>query len=335
METITPTRARFVEPTHEQLASGEDEWIRYLFGPSLVPLRAGLTAAEAIAHAGLAWRVESRPLLVNHGDNLAPVGSHVANIRSDTRAPLGIVGAKYRPIQNREALDVAEAIIDAGGAHWVGIAETRGGSRTHAILRLPREIRIGGEEDERILPLLRLTNTHDGSSALTVSVCPYRVVCRNGLALPLNGAERSWRVRHTENATYRIQEARRALGVSFRYLDQLEHVAEQLVTEPMNDASFETFLASLVPLHEAEEEQRGRRTTRVENVRQALRTARDAHDLENIRETRWGALQAITSHATHASPARRSRLVSEADATFERVSERAALTDRAHALLTG
>ena len=102
----------------------------------------------------------------------------------------------------------------------------------------------------------------------------------------------------------------------------------------MTDASFEAFLSSLVPLHEADGEPRGRRPARVESVRQALRTARDAPDLANIRETRWGALQAITSHATHARPARRSRTVSEADATFERVSERAVLTDRAHALLT-
>jgi phage/plasmid-like protein (TIGR03299 family) len=332
MHTTTPTRP--AEPTYEQLASGEDEWIRYLFGPSLVPLRPGLPATEAITHAGLGWRVEQLPLLAGHGEQLAPIATHVANVRSDTRAPLGVVGAKYRPIQNREALAVAEAIIDTGGAHWVGIAQTRGGARTHAILRLPREIRIGGDEDERILPLLRLTNTHDGSSALSVSVCPYRVVCRNGLALPLSGAERTWRVRHTVNADYRIQEARRALGVSFRYLDQLERVGEQLAGQPMNDTRFEAFLVSVLPINGTTHEQRVRQTPRVERARQALRQARNAPDLANIRDTRWGALQAVTNYATHARPTRRSPAISEADATFERVSERAPLTDRALALLT-
>src|SRR5664279_4438949 len=102
MHTTAPTRP--VEPTYEQLASGEDEWIRYLFGPSLVPLRPGLPAAEAIAHAGLGWRVDQLPLLADQGDRLAPITTHVANVRGDTRAPIGVVGAKYRPIQNREAL---------------------------------------------------------------------------------------------------------------------------------------------------------------------------------------------------------------------------------------
>ena len=91
MHTSTPTRP--AEPTYEQLASGEDEWIRYLFGPSLVPLRAGLPAVEAITHAGLAWRVEQRPLLVDQGDRLAPITTHVANVRGDTLRPLGVVGA--------------------------------------------------------------------------------------------------------------------------------------------------------------------------------------------------------------------------------------------------
>ena len=332
MNATTSTRPP--QPSYEQLASGEDEWIRYLFGPSLVPLRPGLPAAEAITHAGLGWRVEQRPLVVDQGDRLAPIAMHVANVRSDTLAPIGVVGAKYRPIQNREALAVAEAIIDPGGAHWVGIAQTRGGARTHAILRLPREIRIGGDEDERILPLLRLTNTHDGSSALSVSVCPYRVVCRNGLALPLSGAERTWRVRHTVNADYRIQEARRALGVSFRYLAQLERVGEQLATQSMDDSRFETFLASLLPITGTTHEQRTRQMPRIERARQAIRDAHGAPDLANIRETRWGALQAVTSYATHHRPTRRSRTISEADATFERVSERAPLTDHALTLLT-
>jgi phage/plasmid-like protein (TIGR03299 family) len=333
MTTVT-TPTRPAQPTYAQLASGEDEWIRYLFGPSLVPLRPGLPASDAITHAELAWRVEQRPLMVDQGDRFAPITTHVANVRSDTRAPIGVVGAKYRPIQNREALAVAEAIIDTGGAHWVGIAQTRGGARTHAILRLPREVRIGGDEDERILPLLRLTNTHDGSSALSVSVCPYRVVCRNGLALPLSGAERTWRVRHTVNADYRIQEARRALGVSFRYLDQLERVGEQLAAQPMHDAHFEMFLSSLLPITATTREQRARQTPRVERARQALRDARDAPDLANVRETRWGALQAVTSYATHDRPTGRRPGVSEADATFERVSERAPLTDHALTLLT-
>ena len=276
MHTTTPTRP--VEPTYEQLASGEDEWIRYLFGPSLVPLRPGLPAAEAIAHAGLGWRVDQLPLLADQGDRLAPITTHVANVRSDTRAPIGVVGAKYRPIQNREALAVAEAIIDTGGAHWVGIAQTRGGARTHAILRLPREIRIGGDEDERILPLLRLTNTHDGSSALTVSVCPYRVVCRNGLALPLTGAERTWRVRHTVNADYRIQEARRALGVSFRYLDQLERVGEQLAGQPMDDTPLRS-----VPLERPPDHRHDTRATRTAN---AARRARPPGATRGTQRTR-------------------------------------------------
>src|SRR5437763_12630816 len=72
------------------------------------------------------------------------VPRHVANVRSDTRAVLGVVGEGYEPLQNASAFAFCDAITDSGRAHWIGAGSTRGGARVHALMRLDREVRSGG-----------------------------------------------------------------------------------------------------------------------------------------------------------------------------------------------
>ena len=172
-----------------------------------------------------------------------PVPRVVANVRSDTRAVLGVVGEGYEPLQNAAAFAFCDAITDSGEAHWLGAAETRGGARVHALMQLDREIRIGDAEGEDVLPLLSFRNGHDGGLAVTISVAPFRLACLNGMMLPLDGAERTWKARHTANLDARLADARRTLGIAWRYYDELEEIGGRLIREPMSGAEFERFLA--------------------------------------------------------------------------------------------
>ena len=101
-----------------------------------------------------------------------------------------------------------------------------------------------------MLPLLCFRNGHDGGLAVTISVAPFRLACLNGMMLPLDGAERTWKARHTANLDARLADARRTLGIAWRYYDELEQVGGRLIRERMSAAEFERFLAQLVPLPE-------------------------------------------------------------------------------------
>jgi phage/plasmid-like protein (TIGR03299 family) len=301
------------------------------------------SAAAMIDAAGLAWAVEQHPLeavLANRsGDDPARVSVPrvVANVRSDTRAVLGVVGEGYEPLQNAAAFAFCDAITDSGEAHWLGAAETRGGARVHALMQLDREIRIGNAEGEDVLPLLSFRNGHDGGLAVTISVAPFRLACLNGMMLPLEGAERSWKARHTANLDARLADARRTLGIAWRYYDELEEIGGRLIRERLSAAEFERFLARLVPLPEprADATNGGRAVRNVERVREAIATAyRVTPDLANITGTRWGALQAVTTYVDHVQPTRATAGRSHQEARFERATEPAGLKDRALALLT-
>jgi phage/plasmid-like protein (TIGR03299 family) len=298
-------------------------------------------AASMIAAAGLDWTVEQHPLEAvverEYQSARLPVPRHVANVRSDTRVVLGVVGESYEPLQNRAAFAFCDGISDSGQAHWIGAGATRGGARVHALMRLDREIRIGGAEGEDVLPLLCFRNGHDGGLAVTVSVAPFRLACLNGMLLPLEGAERTWKARHTANLDARLADARRTLGIAWRYYDELEEVGGQLIRERISPAEFERFLAQLVPLPEprGDATNGGRAVRNAERVREAIATAyRATPDLANIAGTRWGALQAVTTYVDHVQPTRATAGRSHQEARFERATEPAALKDRALALLT-
>jgi phage/plasmid-like protein (TIGR03299 family) len=200
-------------------------------------------AASMIAAAGLDWRVERHPLeaVVEREYQCVRVRAprHVATVRSDTGAVLGVVGDGYEPLQNAAAFAFCDTITDSGRAHWIGGGATHGGSRVHALMRLDRKIRIGGAEGEDVLPLLCFRNGHDGGLAVTISVLPFRLACLNGMLLPVEGAERTWKARHTANVEAKLADARRTLGIAWRYYDQLERLGDRLIRERLDAGAFE------------------------------------------------------------------------------------------------
>src|SRR5205823_8549239 len=160
--------------------------------------------------------------------------------------------------------------------------------------------------------------------------------CLNGMRLPLDGAQRTWKARHTANVEAKLAHARRTLGIAWRYYDELEEIGGQLIRERMDGGTFERFLARLVPLPEPKPDRidGGRAVRNAERVREAIRTAyRAAPDLENVRGTHWGALQAVTAYVDHAQPTRQTAGRTHPEARFERATEPQPLKDRALELL--
>src|SRR3954453_21825514 len=95
--------------------------------------RATKSAEAMIAAAGLSWAVEQHLLEAvidrSGGVQRVPVPKHVANVRSDSGAVVGVVGEGYEPLQNRAAFAFCDAITDSGRAHWIGAGERHGGAR--------------------------------------------------------------------------------------------------------------------------------------------------------------------------------------------------------------
>jgi hypothetical protein len=86
--------------------------------------------------------------------------------------------------------------------------------------------RIVGDECQ---PYLCISNAHDGSLALQVSLTGIRVICSNTLSAALHIANRKLSIRHKK-------EVLRTMGAASKYFHDLEIFASELAWEKVNIA---------------------------------------------------------------------------------------------------
>lgn len=287
-----------------------------------------LTWREALKLGGLDWEVEPWDVAAVKGSQRETAEKHQAMVRSSDRRVLGVVGRSYRPIQNEELGELGDAILDSGDVRCISAVSLRNGSRVALVSKLGEDIRIAGWEDETIEPYLLVTNSHDGSMALTVAVTPIRVVCTNTLRLALGGNPRQWKVRHTSNYQGKLDEARRALGLTYTYLAELEETANALVREPMTDKEFRAFLEKLAPKSKQDDPESRREKNRQEKLSVISGLWAASPNLENIRGTRWAALNAVAEYSDWMTTVRGD------EARYNRALNTTSLKDRAFALLS-
>lgn len=223
------------------------------------------TSADALRLAKLDWTVEKRRAYFQGSNAFQVADDCYITVRADTECALGIVGARYSPIQNVEAFALADELAGEGGARFESAGSLMNGRRVWMLAALPETIDVQGD---RVNQYLLLSNTHDGSGAMEVLVTPVRVVCWNTLSWALSGTKSANRVsvRHTASAGERIQQARKILrtaDTAFRATgDALNHLAETKVSARFRDA----FLKALVP-----DPTDDKNRTRAENIRQDIR----------------------------------------------------------------
>lgn len=263
-------------------------------------------AEQAMEHAKLRdWRVRKSALtttvLSPDGVTTLDVPDHFATIRTNPvtgqAEALGVVGRGYTPIQNEEHAALLDLLVDESGAHFETAGSLRGGRQVFITMRMPETMQVGGI-DPVDLYLIAL-NSHDGTSAFRLLISPIRVVCANTQAMALRYARSSFSIRHTVGARGQIEEARQALGLTFKYAEAFQAEADALIAQAMTDAQF-TALIDTVWLVDSE----GKRAQTLATQRRTTLTDLWRHSETNqaIRGTRWGAYQAVTEYLDHFSP---------------------------------
>jgi Domain of unknown function (DUF932) len=139
------------------------------------------------------------------------------NIFTGETEYLGIVGTDYTTVQNEEAAEVLNRLVDESGAHFETAGSLRGGRMVFITMKLPTSMRIAGVDDMDLY--LCATTSHDGTCALRVDASPIRVVCANTQRAAIAASKGSYTFRHTSNVRAQIAQAREAMGLMWTYLD--------------------------------------------------------------------------------------------------------------------
>ena len=246
----------------------------------------------ALKLAGLDWSVKQVPVLYEGQET-----GHQFNVRESDNRVLGVVGGRYKPVQNAEAFAFTDELV-GGDVRYETAGSLADGKRVWMLAKMP-DTRV---LDDVVEPYLCLTNGHDGFSSLKVCMTPVRVVCQNTLNMALKGAKRTWTVRHSGNINAKMEEAQQTLGLAQDYMKKFEEESEELYSIKVSPAQFKKLSSTLFPITD----EMSRRKEEAQYLLQCqLKEAWEMDDLGNIKGTGWGFMNAVSDMSTHRPPARK------------------------------
>ena len=254
------------------------------------------TSADALRLAGLDWTIESKPVFDGEGN---AIKGYFANTRSSDNSVLGIVGSRYKIVQNADAFEFTDNLVGEGITYETA-GSLRGGKTIWLLGKMPERF-IAGDKFE---PYICFCNTHDGTGAVRVCMTPVRVVCNNTLNMALAGATRSWSAIHSSNIGMRLAEARQTLELADRYLIRLDEEADRLANEDMSEGEMRDVLQKMFPVAE---DATDRQIATAEKAQDEIMICTLRPDLAAFLNTKWGFLNAVSDWVGHSEPVRRTQ----------------------------
>lgn len=259
----------------------------------------GMTAEGALDLAHLSgWNVEKYPLFTT-ADGLVPLpvpnrfGTVMTDPINGEKRVLGDVGSRYTVIQNEQHADFLNVLVDEAGAHFETAGALGNGSKVFVSIRIPDSMKIGGTDDIDLY--IGALNAHDASMPFTVVTTPIRWECQNMINYSLRQAQNRFTVRHSgEGLKGQAVEARRILGLIYKYNEAFEQEAERLVSTTMTEVQFEELIAA--NYGPKEDSGLAAQTRAEQRMGQMVTLFSEAGTNEKIRDTAWAGLNAITEY---------------------------------------
>lgn len=297
------------------------------------PVGNAMTAQEAIKLGGLDFtvRVSEEPVSTTvDGKTLIVPNKFMtyADIPGNGLKALGVVGQRYTPIQNIEAFDLLNNIVDESGANYDSAGIIGDGRRCYITMKLPNTISVANGNDA-IDTYLNCVNSHDGSSSFKIQVTFLRLICTNGMTGMVGGE--SITLRHTSNATVKVQEARDALHLVFAQQEQFEAEIQKMLNTKMSDKEYKSFVETLIP---TPTEDSIRKVNSTEKVRGELMGLWRSDTQANVKQTAWAAYSAVTEYVDWFKPIRGKGTDKELLRAERKLTGSSSLKNRAFELLT-
>jgi phage/plasmid-like protein (TIGR03299 family) len=159
--------------------------------------------------------------------------------------------------------------------------------------------------DDLIEKYLFLTTSHDGFGSITVAFTPIRIVCNNTLNAALRNMTNCLKIRHTESAKERLEEAHKVMVLSNNFSNQLGDVFNRWSKIRIRDKEvLKLVQQAMAPSKEVlqkvlNEEARDEFSSRFNNTVESICNyafANPTQQMDTTRGTLFGAYNAITGY---------------------------------------
>lgn len=249
-------------------------------------------SAEAIKLAGLDWQVKQQPSFIMIEDKPVKTGD-VINYRDSDNSILGTVKDRYQVVQNHEAFEFTDALIETGDARYETAGSLFGGKVVWMLAKLPSDSVLGDEMDRFLL----FSNSHDGSRAVTVTTTNIRVWCSNTLNMALANAKRKWTFVHKGDMDSKLEEARKSLILADSYNEEFKKQAEKLATKKISVEQARKILDAMFLL--PNEEISKTKLNHMVQIRENFIKCYNADDIADYKGTAWGMINAFSDMIYH------------------------------------
>ena len=245
--------------------------------------------------AGLDWEVDTKPLFTGDGEKV----SHRAAYRVSDGRILGIVGKRWTPLQNRDAFEIFEPLVDSGEMVIHTAGSLRNGERIWALCQLNQdnsEIVAGDEVAKFVL----LSNGHDGKLAVHFGFTPIRVVCANTEALARGSkASKLVRVRHSRFVKQNVQDLRNVMNFANQEFEATAEQYRYLASKGINSEDLDKYIKIVLGIGEKSADERTTRSKNIVSSIEDLFESGRGSDIAGVRGTYWGAYNAVTEYLNY------------------------------------
>ena len=268
------------------------------------PIPKGVSAEQMIRAAGLDWQVDLRPARGAKEINKKGEFSRYEVVRvprlntKETEVLLGLVSRRYTPLQNIEAFDFFNPIVGDKKAFFETAGALGEGERIWVMAKMPDAMQIvPGDE---CLKYLLLSNTHSGDGSVIVKFTSVRVVCQNTLLMAMEDGQKAYRVRHSKQMQFKLEELREFLAITQEVFLNAEQCFRRLAKIQMKETRLEQYFESVFS-RSAVQKKNGVKPQRW-GFLQEMFDGRPDLQIRGVRGTLWAAYNAITRFEDYKQP---------------------------------
>lgn len=298
-----------------------------------------LTAAEMCALVPeLASDIDQRRVAYEGADGQWHViDDRVANVRVLDETMIGMVGKNWKAIPPKRLFRFGDDVVASGEAKYESAFTMKGGSEVCILMQRPRDILIGGHEQERMKRYIAMICGYDTwGQARSLQVFPtdVRCECWNTVQMALRGMGTFFSIPHTGDLEGKIELARRTLDITFKHDEAFEAVANDMARTPFSKRDLRDVLDKLTIFQPPKPE---KDTVRKQENRELAKGAIiDYFTMApNLTETptagtKWAAYNAVCEYSDWDRPVQTKK---DPMARFRRITKDTAMKDETFRLL--
>ena len=278
------------------------------------------SASEAARQAGLDWNVMLADMeaivsnKVNEYETLTdhyPVPKRQAVLKlgkDDNNQVIGVVGDKYKIVQNMEVFSALDTLVDSGDARYTAAGEYNNGANIWMVMELPVGVQVANDPHAAFL---LVQSSHDGSCAVRIRPIIERLYCMNQINRIIKGKHKNdytYVMKHTTNSELSVNDIRNITQLTYDSIQQYEMIADTLLQRKVDERQVRNIFKSVwalpseieeAPDHLLSQGQRRQRTIALNGRDSAWSIYNASPTQENIRGTAFGVWQAVVEHADH------------------------------------